>query len=289
MKVWADSVYDTAIGKVAGQYDPVDNNQAQITISKKSARCVIGLLVLATQTVITDAENIPDIILRINSVSEGITNQDFVIPVGTNDGDANSGFVPTKPYYIPFIVKGDLHQADFDFAVAPAVASTGGFDVVVTLMYADSEPDQDFKMELLSRQYGAVRGGAHAEDNAKAMATALTTVNLTSISVKKGMSVLKGILGKTRPNGITAGDPVNAVFTFTSTAIDDFSPQIWCAVMGFHAALGTVADGLNGSGEGNYHPTRFDHTGEKADISVSVTPVTGQGTAPDTIQAVVYE
>lgn len=290
MKVWSDLVHDDAIGKTAGTFDSINTNQASIKISHPTAKTVLGFMANYCLSVVTDAEIVPDAILRVNSQALGISNQDIVLPLGSNDGDAASGYVPNKTIFIPFQVPANkpLFNADFSFSISASVTNTGGLSVVVAVIYADEEPDSKFALELMAQLHGRISGGNYAVDAAKAHATGGTAVPLTAIALSAGYTELRGILAKINPNGITASDPISGFMEFQSSGIPDFSPQLWPLSVFYNPALGTVTDGLNSRGEGRYYPTRFPLTGAAISINVNSTLLVAAATAPDTVQAVVF-
>lgn len=291
VKVWCDSVYDTAIGKTKGTFDPINSNQATIKIQKRDAQSILGFLINYASTVKTDAENTPDAIIRLNSKALGISDVDFVVPLGGDDADAASSWSPRITKYIPFRTDKPekLFNSELALKVAPSVINTGGLDIAVGLLYSNAEPSSQFQMELMAQMHKRFLDGSFSADEAKAMATALTTVTLSNIEIPTGPTNLLGILAKLNPNGITASDPVGGVIEFFASGIQDFSPQIWPLCTFWNPTLGTVIDQAAMSGEGRYYPTRFPLSGAAVTVGTKITPITGQGTAPDTTQALLYE
>ena len=291
MKVWCDVIYDSGIAATAGTFDKINSNADEITIDKPSAATIIGFLVNYVPTAGVDGEITPDLILQVNSKALGIQEQEYIVGSGTNDWDANSGYVPVETRFIPFHAPPgkQLFNADLKFKATASASTSNGLDVVVGVIYSDFIPDGDFKLELLSQQHGPFSGGVYAADAAKAHATGGTAVNLTKLTVPTGARLLRGIYASIIPNGITAGDPIAGFMEFTATGIQDFSPQKWPLNRFFHPALGTVTDGKNAVALGRYYPTRFDLAGQKVDINVASTLLTAAGTAPDTIQGVIYD
>lgn len=290
-KVWSDLVYDSAIGKTAGTFDRVNSNAEAVRIEKNRAQSIIGFYVAYGQLVTTDAENLANLILQVTNKGLGISEEEFVIPRGGNDADANNEYTFVKTYFIPFKTdpSKSLFNTEFIFKVAPSVTNTGGFDVIVSVVYSDTEPDSLFAMELLAQMHGRVNGGAKNVNAAEAHGTGGGAVALNAIVVEAGAIRLRGIFAGINPNGITAGDPIVGFMEFTAPGIDDFSPQLWPLSISWNAALGTVAESAAYSADGRYYPTRFPLTGARLTINVSSTLVTAAGAAPDTTQAVAYD
>ena len=291
MKVWCDSVWDTAIGKTAGTFDPINSNKAEVVIQKRAAKSLLGFCVNAVPTVVTDAEVYPNLILRVTSQALGITNQEFALGVGGHDGDAVTSYAPITSRFIPFKQKpefSNLFNADLSFTVAPNATTTGGVDIVVGVVYSDAEPDMQYSMELLSGNHKRVTGGDVSVDAAKAHGTGLVFVNLTKLSIPTGFTELEGFFAGILPNGIDASDPVSGVMSFTSSGIDDFQPQVWPLGMFFAPALGTVANSGHSLAQNRYWPTRFPLSGAQTDIEVQSLLLVAAGTAPDTTQGILY-
>lgn len=290
--VWSEVIYDSAIAKTAGAFDPVNTNRSEVKIAKKEAKTVLGFHVLYTLTAKTDAEITPDLILRVNSKSLGISSEEVVVPNGSKDNGANSDYDVMPSRFIPFRVPAgkDLFNADFSFTATSSVDNTGGLTVVIGVVYSSAEPDSTFAMELMAQMTGRVSGGAYAVDAAKAHATGGSAVSLTSITLPTGSRTLRGILAKVNPNGITAGDPIAGWFEFRSSGVQNFSPQEWVITAGYNPALGTVTREKGDADSGmRYFPTRFPLTGGEITVQVQSTQVVAAGAAPDTIQAVLYD
>lgn len=292
MKVWSDLVYDTAIAKTGGTFDAINSNQSQVKIANPTAKSILGFLVNYAQTVATDAEVTPDLILRVTSKALGISSQDIIIGAGSNDQDAVSKYTPRVTRFVPFRNPSGINtifNADISFEASASVTNTGGLDVVVAVVYSDAEPDGQFAMELMAQLHKRVTGGAYAVDAAKAHGTGGSAVTLSSISIPTGATQLCGLYAKILPNGISAGDPISGFMEFQASGIPDFSPQKWPLCVFGDAALGTVVQGKVGNWEGHYYPTRFQLTGAETTVNVSSTLIIAAGTAPDTIQGLLYE
>ena len=291
-KVWSDLVYDNgAIAKTKGTFDKINTNAEAVRIEKNNAKSVIGFLVAYAQLVTTDAENLANLILQVTNKGLGISEEEIVIPRGGNDADANNEYTPVETVFVPFKapVGKSLFNTEFNFKAAPSVTNTGGFDVVIAVLYSDAEPDSFFAMELLAQMHGRVGGGAFNADAAKAHAAAAGAVALSSIIVQAGATMLRAIFAGINPNGITAGDPICGFMEYTAPGIDDFSPQLWPLSISWNAALGTVAESAALSAKGRFYTTRFPLTGARLTINVSSTLLTVAATAPDTTQGVLYD
>lgn len=290
-KVWCDSVLETAIGKTKGTFDPVDNNQATVKIQKPEAASILGLLVNYNPTIVTDAENTPDLILQITSKALGISAEEFVIAHGGADGDAATPWSPRITKFLPFRTDRPekLFNAELGFKVAPSVTNTAGVDVAVGVMYSNAEPDMDLGIELMAQMHKRATGGDVQADAAKAHGTGFGAVTLTALDIPTGPTQLLGILAKINPNAITASKPIGGVMELSASGIPDFSPQIWPLCTFWSPVLGTVISNGAFSGEGRYYPTRFPLTGAAVTVTVQSTLIIAASDAPDTTQAVLYE
>ncbi|MEE9374583.1 MAG: hypothetical protein V3V00_16120 [Saprospiraceae bacterium] len=290
IKVWSDLVYDSAIAKTKDTFDKVNSNAAEIKIEKPDAEAILGFLIGYCATKLTDAENLPDLILQLSSKALGISEEEIVIPGGGNDADANTDYTPIVTAFYPFRAPlgKKLFNAALSFKATPSVTSTEGLDVLIATLYSNQEPDAEFALELLAQRPSRVDGGAAKADAAKAHAAAGGSVSLTSLPIPTGVKELRGILTKINPNGITADDPISGFMEFQCTGIPDFSPQRWPLSVFFNPVLGTVAEGIQLGGKGRTFPTRFPMTGAAVTITVQSTLLVAAGTAPDTTQAVAY-
>lgn len=292
MKVWNAVIWDTAIAKTAGTFDDVNNNVSQIKIANPTAKAIYGFYVNYACTVVTDAEVRPDLIIEITSKALGISGEQIVVALGTNDGDAVSRYTPVTSVFVPFkepITKQNLFNADLSFKASASATTTGGLDVGIQLVYGDFEPTQNFMTELMSGSHKRVTGGDYQADAAKAFATGGAAVNLTSLSIPTGRTMLLGLLGSIIPNGITASDPISGFMEFQSSGIPDFAPQEILLSRFFDPALGTVTSGKSAIARAPYQPTRFTLTGAETTVVVKGTLIVAAATAPDTTQALLYE
>lgn len=292
IKVWCDSVYGTLIAKTKGTFDAVATNASNVIISKRDAESLLGFLVTYAMGVTTDAENMPDLFIEINSKALGISNEVICIPAGGNDADANNEYTPMITQFVPFKLKpgfaDKLFNATISFKASPSITNTGGIEVGIGVIYADAEPDLQFAMELMAQMVGRVTGG-DAKGDAALAHTGAAFSTLTSLTIPAGTSVLRGLLGKINPNGITAGDPVMGLIEFIAPGISDFSPQLWPLCIAWNAALGTVAESASYSAPGRYYPTRFPLPGAEVTVQAKTIISISAATAPDTTQALLYE
>lgn len=292
-KVWSDLVFKDAIAKTKGTFDAINTNQASVIIAKRDAVSILGFIVGYAMSVTTDAENIPDLFVEVNSKALGISNEIIVCALGGNDGDANNESTPMRTKFIPFKIKpgfeSKLFNASITFKAAPSVSNTGGLSVVVAVVYSNQEPDAIFWNELMAQKPGRVTGGDADGDAAKAHATAGGAVNLTALQIPSGTKTLRSLLGKFNINGITAAKVKSGFFEFIASGISDFSPQLWPLPIFWNAVLGTVADMPALSGEAEPWPTRFPLPGSEVTVQVQSTLVIAATTAPDTTQYVGYE
>lgn len=255
MKVWSDAVLAAAKGATAGTYDSIGT----VTI-KKGAKSVIGFQVLAIASTPTSGlSGMP--ILQVDSSDLGISKQRFALANVDGDGIAtNDKESPVYAEFIPFKVDPgkSLDNAKIDFSITSNVSKTGGYDVAVGVVYADQEPDLDFVIELKTGSCARATGGAHAEQDAGISAVTSTPFT-TGISITSTAKELIGLLGVLVANAPTAGENAVAVVEFSSSQIDNFSPQIWVMPFGYNASLGTpVGTPISASmRNGFYHPTRF--------------------------------
>jgi hypothetical protein len=294
MKVWSDLVYKTAIAKTKGTFDAINSNQNSVIIRKKDAITIIGFLIGYCASKLTDAENIPDLFVRINNKALGISNEIVAVLNGGPDADANTDYTPMITAFVPFKIRPDVPRekvfnSAFTFEASPSITSTEGLDVVVAVLHANGEPDMAFVMELLAQMHGRVTGGDAQGDAAKAHGTGGAAVTLTSLSIPAGTKQLRALGAAINPNGITATDPISGFMEFIAPGIPDFSPQLWPLSKFQNPALGTVADSSVATGRGRLWPTRFPLTGAEVTITVQSTLIVAAGTAPDTTQTVLYE
>ena len=292
MKVWSDLVYKTAIAKTKGTFDAINSNQASVIISKPDAKSILGFIIGYCVTALTDAENLPDLQVEINSKALGISNEVVTVFNGGPDHDANTDYTPMITAFVPYKLKpgfeNKLFNAAITFKAAPSISSTGGLDVVIAVVHSNQEPDPNFVMELLAQLHGRVTGGDSQGDEGKAM-TGGAASTLTSLTIPAGTSLLKALGGSVNPNGITAGDPISGFLEYIAPGIPDFSPQLWPLSKFQNPALGTVADSSAAPGKGRFWPTRFPLTGSEITVQVQGTLLVTAATAPDTSQALLYE
>lgn len=291
-KVWCDSVHGTLIAKAKGTFDAINTNQNNVKIQKKDATAILGFIVNYCLGVTTDAENLPDLVIRATNKALGITEEDLVIPLGGTDGDANTPYIAMGAVYEPFKIpdgkEDKLFGSEFIFKASPTITNTGGLEIAVGVIYSNQEPDEQFTMELLAQKCARSVGGAYNADAAKAHGTGGAAVTLSSLAIPSGPTELIGLLGKINPNAITAGDPIAGIIEYKCSGIDDFSPQVWPLCVFFNPVLGTVAEGGSNSGRGRYYPTRFPLTGHGVTVGVETTLTITANDAPDTTQALKY-
>jgi len=295
-KVWCDLVYDTAIAKTAGagNSNAVNANASGVKIQKKAID-ILGFLIGYNILVTTDTELVPQLMIKVTNKTLGITNEIIVIPRGTMDGDANTPYGPMETVFVPWKIpegkEDKLFNSTFEFSAFPSSTNTGGLDIVCAVVHTDTKfaPNDPFVMELLSQQHGRIGGGDAQADPAKAHAAGATAVDLTALALTAGTKQIRALLSTIQPNGITAGDPIGGWMEFSSSGIDDFSPQRWPLSVFWNAALGTVAEGALQSGRGRYYPTRFPLTEAEVAIAVTSTLIIAAAAAPDTCQGCLYD
>lgn len=293
MKVWSDLVFDDAIAKTKGTFDAVNTNQDGVIVSKRDATSLLGFIIGYAMSVVTDAENIPDLFVEVTNKALGIVQAIVPVALGGNDSDANTPATPMKTKFIPFKMKPEfankLFNSTFTFRAAPSVSNTGGLSVVISVVYANQEPDANFQMELLAMQHGRISDGDANGDAAKAHGTAGGAVTLTALKIPSGTFQLRAILAKINVNGITASKVKSGFMEFIAAGITDFSPQLWPLAVFWNGALGTVADEPGFSGDAKPWPTRFPLPGSEVTVTVQSTLVIAATTAPDTTQAILFE
>lgn len=292
-KVWCDVVHGTLIAKTKGTFNAIETNAKSVVISKPDAKSILGFLVAYAQGVTTDAENLADLLIQVNSKSLGISQEVLPVLGGGNDADANNEYTPVVTRFIPFKLKpgfaAKLFNSAITFKAAPSVTNTGGFEVCVGVVYSDAEPDSIFAMELLAQLHGRITGGDVQSDAAEAFAAAATAVTLTALTIPAGNSRVRAVGAKINPNGVTAGDPICGFFEFLAPGITDYSPQRWPLPISWNAALGTVAESAAISALGRMYPTRFGLPNAEITVQVQATITIVAATAPDTTQAILYE
>ncbi len=289
MKTNANVVYDTAIGKTINQFDPVNLNAGSIKIDTSDVKALIGLYVNYTPTKMTDAENPPDMIVQYSNKTLGIADEQFVVPFGGSDADALQGRYATATQYFKLKLTSEqiskLEGSEFKFKIAPSHTNTEGLTVVICLAWADEVPDADYALELLTQMIH-VGGGVYNNNSAKAMATDDVAVNLSDLTIEAGKTMINGVLGKMNPNAITVDDPCAGVFEFTGAGIE---PLVVPFTTFFSPCLGTNTIANVATGRRGYYPWRTKITDVGHTIKVKITPIVGQGTAPDITQAMLVE
>lgn len=265
MKTWCDAVTAGADGKVKGTFDTIDT----ITI-KKNAQVILGVLAnVATPKPTSGISGTP--VLRIESADLGITKVDVTLAksiigdgIATNDKEsyAVTEFIPLKsPTTVP------IGNAKVDFSLSSTTAVTEGWDSAIGLVYADSEPDVNYQMELLSQMPARMIDCDDAQFEAGIKAASETAFTET-ISVTSRGNELIALLSLLGSNAPTAGQGIAGYTNFTAPQIEDFAPQKWPFCLGQHGSLGTPV-GNQGGGNGRFYPTRFPLPKVNFDISIA--------------------
>jgi len=280
---WADAKTIVAAGATAGTFKAAD----EITL-RKGTGALLYLQYLLVGAIPTSGENgVP--ILRLNSDSIGINNQDFVCSNIVTDGVAtNDKEAPVYAGIIPLDFAGDFSFADINLSVTSNVAVTGGWEGAVGIVYADSPPDAKYEAQYMFGMHGPIRGGAKAEQDAGISAAGETSFT-TGIAIPAGFNQLKGLLGLVNANGPTSAEAVSGITTFSSADIPNFSPQKWVFPFGLEGSLGTpVGTPVSASKRTMYWPTKFELTGQKATIEISQKLAVLITNAADGVAAAVY-
>lgn len=281
-RVWCDQVHAAAQGAVAATF----GNLGTIDV-KPGADNIIGFIVNAAQSLPTSGENGAPIV-RVDSKSLGISQQDFVVGpvitdgIGTNDKEA--------PFYSSLVLanfgeeipKDQFANGKVDFSITSSTGITGGWDACIGLIMSDFVPDMNYRMELLAAHMGIVSGGKDAGADAGIQAAALTSF-ATGIEVE-GAKELRGLLGYVNPNAPTAGEAVSGFTAYTSSTIPDFAPQNWPFNVGYLASLGTPVGTPVGITP-EYWPTRFPLPPKNFTIEVAQDLVIALSNAGDGVAA----
>lgn len=261
MKVWCAAV-DGSGGKTAGTYGEIGS----VTV-KKNATHILGIIASVAPTLLTAGES-GQAILRVFSKDLGISNENFVLPktttldpVATNDKE-----IPYEAEFIPLRIPA-TPDASVTFSLTSAVTMTGDWDAAIGLVFANGEPDQDFRMEMLSQCVGPCAGGDEAKSAAGIKANTYTAFTET-IAIPAYAKELVGILSQIVPNAPTAGESAVGITKLECSSIEDFQPQEWPMCIANGPSLGTPV-GHAPSAPGWYYPTRFDLPGVRVNISVS--------------------
>lgn len=285
-KVWCDTVDNAAIGKTAGTFDTIGEVEA-----KEGATHILGFMVLVANSGPTSGENgVP--ILKVTSKSLGIAGETFPLSgtitdgIGTNDKEA-----PILYEFIPFKAPdgASLKNAKVTFSLSSNVAVTEGWDIAVGMVMSNFQPDMQYLMELMSGACAMATGGAHAEMDA-GVKTATPTSFTTGITVPSSAKSLIGIGGFANPNAPTAKEACVPVIEFQSNSIPDFSPQVWPAVVGWGASLGTpVGTQCNAQHRnGMIFPIRFPLPEKEFTMNVSMWFATALTNEADGVAAIRY-
>lgn len=270
MKVWCDSVDNTALGKTQDTFDTIG------TVTIKGGQTVnelLGFCVLTANTKPTSGENGAPV-LQVDSKDLGISQQRFHLgnaitdAIGTNDKEA-----PVYAEFIAFKQEAGkkLDNAKITFSISASATNTEGFDVAVGALVADQLPDAGFLMELLAQMCGRAIGGDVAYSRAGISAATATAFG-TGISITSTGKELIGLCGYINTNAPSAGKACVGVVEFTASQITDFSPQRWPFIIGYSASLGTPVGTIVNAGlrNGVYYPTRFPLPETNFTMSVSM-------------------
>ena len=288
MKVWCDAITFNAQGKTAGTYDFETADTIEL---KYNAQDVIGLIVASCITKPTAGIS-GTMILQYKSEDLGITEQRVVAgnigidPVGTNNAEV------TQMYkFIPLAVSlpsgATVGGSEFKFAVSTTSAQTEGYDGAVGVVFADSKPDMDFRMELLAQQHGPIAGGDTAL-SAGGISAASYTAFTNTVSIPAGARTLMGVLSAFQGNAPTADDPSAGITEFKAPSIEDFQPQRWPMCNPTQGVLGTQVDS-SPIVPAVYYPTRFPlEVGKKISVDISQKMSVAQGNAGDGIAGMVW-
>lgn len=289
MNTNSNVVYDNAIAKTINQFNDVNQNASSVKLDTDNIKALIGFYVNYVPTKLTDAENIPDMIVQYSNKTLGIADEQFVVPYGGNDVDALQGAQAFDTRYYKIKLTPDqiskLQGSEFKFKIAPTHTTTEGLTVVICVAWTDEIPDADYALELLT-QMTHIGGGVYNNDASKAMASDDASIALSSITIESGKNLINGVLGKLNPNGITVDDPVAGIIEFTGAGIE---PLVVPFITFFSPTLGTVTIASFVHGNRGYYPWRTKITDVGHTIKTKVTPIIGQGTAPNTIQALLVE
>lgn len=270
MKVWCDSVDNTALGKTQDTFDAIG------TVTIKGGKTVselLGFMCIVANTKPTSGENGAPV-LQINSKDLNITQQRIHLGnaitdgIGTNDKEA-----PVFAEFIPWkVLPGTkLDNAQIEFAISSSATVTEGWDVAVGAVFADGLPDAGFLMELLAQMCGRALGGDVAYSRAGISAATATPFG-TGIKITSVGKELIGLCGYVNPNAPSAGKACVGVVEFTASQMTDFAPQRWPFIIGWGASLGTpVGTQVNAAlRNGVYYPTRFPLPETNFTMSVSM-------------------
>lgn len=284
MKTWCDAETGTVLGKVKAQFDAIGSS---ITI-KKNASELIGVIVNAVINKPTAGLSAMPI-LRINSSDLGISQQDFMVGgLGADVPATHDVEEPFQASFIPLTLSQsrDIGNAKVDFELSTTSAQTEGYDVCVGLVYGDSVPDKDYRMELLALQHGPIVGGDTALSEAgitAASETAFTeTIDFDSIAGE-----LRGLFSAVQGNAPAVADPVAGYTRYTASAIEDFEPQRWPFCVATQGTLGTAADSAP-IAKTFYWPTRFPLPGVNFIMSVAQKVSIAQNAAADGVAAATW-
>jgi len=265
MKVWHKAITAAAQGKLT-TFDALTT----ITI-KKNATTLLGFYVLiVTPKPTSGISGIAA--LEINSADLGISQQKVIIGQSlVGDGIAtNNKELYVMRQFIPWKLKDNsvpIGNAKVTFGIASLVAVTEGFDLAISLVFSDGEPDADFAAELKGQYVSSPIGGDFAS-SAAGIAAAAETAFTEVISVNANGSELISIMSLLITNAPTADEGSTGYTKLQSSQIEDFDPQEIPFAVGTHGSLGTPV-GTPAVAEAKYIPTRFPLPGIAFDINVS--------------------
>ena len=284
MKVWSKAIAFSEKGKTAGTYDELGT----VTL-KIGAKEILGFLVNIVPSAVTAGENGAPI-LQIDSTDLGISKQRLLTSGILTDGiDTNDKEAPVFAEFVPYKAPSgkSLDNAKITFSLSGTVTTTGGWSGAISVVFADSAPDQQYVNELMSLVTPRVTGGAVAVEVAGISDASLASFG-NGLTVTSDASELVGIASLVNPNAPTAGEEVVGYTELQASQIQDFSPQEWPFIVGWSPSLGTpvgtpvLASRLNGL----YFPVRFPLPRVNFTINVSQKLATAITNAGDGIVAV---
>lgn len=300
LQMFSQLLRGTAIAKTAGTRtamvtDAHGNTVTGIKVQNKLAKKLVGFLIAYCQTVVTDAEIMPDLTLELTNSSLGIAAEEIFIAGGSNDGDAASGYTPVKVAFVEWEVdpsKEDrIYGSTFIVKPDPSVSNTGGLDIVFCAVFANEALPPRIMDAWRNLNRLSMGGGRANSDNALAHATGGALVGLTALTIPPGIAAITGLVAKTKPNGITASDPISGYIIWTIPGNSGFGPCELPLAIFFNPALGTVTDGLNAIVEAPMYPFVYEFDGiTQGELLLNASSVllVAAGTAPDVSKAVSY-
>lgn len=264
-------------GVVAGTFGTAQ----RIELDSDAVR-IIGAQIVGVDATYTTLEGSATI-MRINSSSLGLANQDFITgPIIASGPGTNSSGQPNRAELIPLDIPAKGNDK-LDISFAPAGPSTVAKLYEVGLLYADSNSAPvDWKQKFPNP---LAFGGGQVS---RATIGATTRTNIGDVTVPgwaKEIIAMKAVLVK---SGALTTLEETIGFVDIATTIKGTDPQEWPCVTAFGAPLGTPVGTGQFLGMVPYTPMFIPLPGKDQTISPFINLRTGLTAAAQVAFAIAY-